>query len=76
MNAVLIVIPILSILMFDLGLTLKFNDFRLLFQRPQAVWVALIGQIILLPAIAFALSIAFQLPPALFVGMKIGRAHV
>lgn len=69
MNAVLIVIPILSILMFDLGLTLKFNDFRLLFQRPQAVWVALIRQIILLPAIAFALSIAFQLPPALFVGM-------
>ncbi|MBR6283352.1 MAG: bile acid:sodium symporter family protein [Muribaculaceae bacterium] len=69
MNPILIVIPILSLLMFDLGLTLRLEDFALLARRPRAVIVGLIGQIVVLPAIAFALAALLELPPLYFVGM-------
>ena len=55
MNAIFIVLPILTLLMFDLGLTLKPQDFKLIAQRPKPVIVGLIGQIILLPLIAWGL---------------------
>ena len=41
--------------MFDLGLTLKPKDFHLIAQRPKPVIVGLVGQIILLPLIAWGL---------------------
>lgn len=34
MNAVWIVLPILTLLMFELGLTLEIKDFKLFRQRP------------------------------------------
>lgn len=55
MNAIFIVLPILTLLMFDLGLTLKPQDFKLIAQRPKPVIVGLVGQIILLPIIAWGL---------------------
>ena len=55
MNTIFIVLPILTILMFDLGLTLKPKDFHLIAQRPKPVIVGLVGQIILLPLIAWGL---------------------
>ena len=56
MNAVWIVLPILTLLMFELGLTLEIKDFKLFRQRPYPVFAGLIGQIILLPILAFALG--------------------
>ena len=53
MNTIFIVLPILTILMFDLGLTLRPEDFRLIARRPKPVIIGLIGQIILLPLIAW-----------------------
>ena len=55
MNTIFIVLPILTILMFDLGLTLKPQDFKLIAQRPKPVIIGLIGQIILLPLIAWGI---------------------
>ena len=55
MNTIFIVLPILTILMFDLGLTLKPQDFKLIVQRPKPVIVGLVGQIVLLPLIAWAI---------------------
>ena len=55
MNTIFIVLPILTILMFDLGLTLKPQDFKLIAQRPKPVLVGLVGQIILLPLIAWGI---------------------
>ncbi|MBP5360373.1 MAG: bile acid:sodium symporter family protein [Bacteroidaceae bacterium] len=69
MNAVLIVLPILSLLMFDLGLTLRVRDFSLVFKQPRAVVIALVGQIVMLPLLAFLLAVVFKLPPEFFVGM-------
>lgn len=69
MNTLLIVLPILTVLMFDLGLTLKMEDFRLVLSRPKAVVIALFGQIVLLPILAAGLALAFRLPPVFFIGM-------
>ena len=63
MNTIFIVLPILTLLMFDLGLALKPADFKLIATRPKPVIVGLIGQIILLPLIAWAIGTLFHLPP-------------
>ena len=49
MNTIFIVLPILTLLMFDLGLTLRPHDFQLILQRPMPVLAGVIGQIVLLP---------------------------
>lgn len=59
----------LGIIMFGLGLTLTVGDFARVAKQPKAVVVALLCQLVLLPAICFGLVIAFQLPPVLAVGM-------
>ncbi len=74
MNAIFIVLPILTILMFDLGLTLKPQDFQLIAQRPKPVLVGLIGQIILLPLIAWAIihsPLTNNLSPLFLVGIML-----
>ena len=69
MNTVFIVLPILTLLMFDLGLTLKIEDFLLVFKRPKAVLVGLAGQILVLPAVAVALAEGFSLPALFYIGL-------
>ena len=46
MNTIWIVLPILTLLMFELGLTLEVKDFKLFRQRPWPVLAGLIGQIV------------------------------
>jgi len=53
MNTIFIVLPILTLLMFDLGLALKPADFQLIVKRPVPVLIGLFGQIVLLPLIAW-----------------------
>ena len=50
--AIWIVLPILTLLMFDLGLTLRLEDFGKVFSKPWPLGIALFGQLLLLPAIA------------------------
>ena len=69
MNTIWIVLPILTLLMFDLGLTLKFEDFGKVFKNPWPIAVALFGQLILLPLIALGLAWAFKLTPVFFIGL-------
>ena len=69
MNTIWIVLPILTLLMFDLGLALRFEDFGRLFRHPWPIVVALIGQLVFLPAIALGLARLFRLPPVFFIGL-------
>ena len=55
--------------MFDLGLTLKLEDFKEVFKKPWPIAVALFGQLLLLPAIAIGLAWLFKLPPVFFIGL-------
>ena len=69
MNAIWIVLPILTLLMFELGLTLQTEDFKLFRKRPRPIIAGLAGQIILLPILAFALGHVFHLEPLFFIGI-------
>ncbi|CAN5416125.1 bile acid:sodium symporter family protein [soil metagenome] len=61
----------LGIIMFGLGLSLTLGDFSRIAKHPRAVVIALICQVILLPAICFGLVLLFNLPPVLAVGMML-----
>ncbi|MGJ0558369.1 bile acid:sodium symporter family protein [Methylocystis sp.] len=61
----------LAIIMFGLGLALTVDDFRRVAKQPRAVVVALIAQVLLLPALCFGLVKVFDLEPVLAVGMML-----
>ena len=69
MNTIYIVVPILTVLMFDLGLSLKMEDFGRVVKKPKAMIIAITGQIILLPIIAIGLGMLFHFPPAFVIGL-------
>jgi len=68
MNTIWIVLPILTLLMFELGLNLSINDFKLFKTRPKPVLAGLIGQIIVLPLLAWMIGQAFGLEPIFLIG--------
>lgn len=61
----------LGIIMLGLGLSLTLGDFARIAKHPKAVVIALVCQLVLLPAVCFGLVLAFQLPPVLAVGMML-----
>ena len=69
MNSVLIVIPILVVLMFLLGTDLNGKAFANVAKSPLAVCLGMVGQIVLLPLIAFAIAWALELPTIYFMGL-------
>lgn len=71
MNSIFIVLPILCILMFELGLNLKLQDFALIFKKPKAVIIGLIGQLILLPLVAFVICKIFRAEGVFFIGIML-----
>ena len=71
MNTIFIVLPILVLLMFDLGLTLRPADFRLVMERPKAVLAGFVGQIVLLPLIGLAIGYGFQMEAVFFLGVML-----
>ena len=69
MNTIWIVMPILIVLMFLLGIDLEKKAFTNVARQPKAVLLGMIGQIVLLPLIAFAVAWALKLPPVYFMGL-------
>src|ERR671917_2350135 len=61
----------LALIMFGLGLSLTVGDFARVGRQPKAVVIALLLQLLVLPAICFGLVIAFDLPPLLAVGLML-----
>ncbi|GMA90731.1 hypothetical protein GCM10025869_12600 [Homoserinibacter gongjuensis] len=61
----------LGIIMFGLGLSLRPADFARVAKHPKAVVIALVCQLVLLPALCLGLVVLFQLPPVLAVGMML-----
>lgn len=60
---------LLGIVMFGMGMTLKADDFKLVFQRPKDVLIGAIAQFTIMPLLAYILAVAFRLPPELAVGV-------
>lgn len=61
----------LGIIMLGLGLSLTLADFKRVTHYPKAVTIALVCQMILLPALCFVLVMVTDLDPVLGVGMML-----
>ncbi|CAM5397953.1 Bile acid:sodium symporter family protein OS=Streptomyces alboniger OX=132473 GN=CP975_06000 PE=4 SV=1 [Streptomyces alboniger] len=62
---------VLAVIMFGLGLGLSVADFHRVAAYPRPVAVALVCQLVLLPGACLGLVLAFDLSPALAVGMML-----
>ena len=71
MNTIFIVLPILTLLMFDLGLTLKLSDFGMIVRRPYPVIAGLLGQIVMLPLLAWCVCMMFDISPLFVIGIML-----
>lgn len=60
---------LLMIVMFGMGLTLKFEDFKVVFSRPKDIIIGAISQFTIMPLLAFLLSMIFKLSTELAVGV-------
>lgn len=61
----------LAFIMFSVGLALRREDFRRVFQAPRALLIGLCGQLLIMPLVALAIVLVFKLPPALGMGLMI-----
>lgn len=62
---------LLMVVMFGMGLTLKLDDFRAVVTRPLDVLLGCAAQFIIMPALAFLLGKAFNLPGDLLAGVAL-----
>lgn len=70
----------LGLMTFAMGLGLNIHDFKILYSKPKATIVGVLGQLLLLPILAFGLAILFQLPAPSAIGLVLlaacpGGAH-
>lgn len=61
--------PILGLIMFGMGLTLKPEDFRVVLQRPKDVLMGCLAQFTVMPLLAWLLAKLFSLPDELALGV-------
>jgi len=61
----------LALMMFTMGLALAIKDFAAVVQAPKAAIVGIFCQMMLLPAVGYALSVIFALSPAMTMGFMI-----
>ena len=60
---------LLGIVMFGMGMTIEFKDFRHLLRHPWDVGIGVLAQFTIMPLVAYLLTQAFSLPPDLAVGV-------
>ncbi|MFW6642069.1 bile acid:sodium symporter family protein [Nocardiopsis algeriensis] len=61
--------PLLGVIMFGMGLTLRPSDFAVVARHPRAVLLGVLAQYTIMPLLGWAVAHLFALPPALVVGM-------
>lgn len=69
MNSIFIVLPILTVLMFSLGLTLEGKDFLMVLKRFKAVVAGMLGQLLILPVLAWFVANWLNLDPVFTIGL-------
>ncbi len=62
---------LLMVVMFGMGLTLKLEDFKVVFTQPKDVLVGCLAQFAIMPLLAFLLIQLFRLPAELAVGVML-----
>ncbi len=64
-----VISPLLGLIMFGMGLTLKVEDFRVVLTHPKDVLMGCLAQFTIMPLLAWALTKVFQLPAELAIGV-------
>lgn len=64
-----VVNPLLGVIMFGMGMSLRLEDFKIVFSRPKDVIIGCLAQFTIMPLLACGLSQAFQLDEALALGV-------
>ena len=64
-----IINPLLGVIMFGMGMTLRTEDFRIVFSRPKDVVIGCLAQFTVMPLLAWALARVFSLDEALALGV-------
>jgi len=63
------IVPLLTVIMFSMGLTLSIDDFKRALSMPRLIITGLVLQYSIMPFAALAIATVFQLDPALTIGM-------
>ncbi|MBQ4038137.1 MAG: bile acid:sodium symporter family protein [Bacteroidaceae bacterium] len=61
--------PLLGVIMFGMGLTLKTDDFRTVLSRPKDILIGCVAQFLIMPGIAWLLAKALALPQEAALGI-------
>lgn len=65
------IIPLLALIMFTMGLSLRLQDFKRVWNNPQPIALAIIVQFTVMPLAALGLAKAFSLDDDLTIGMLV-----
>ena len=63
------IVPMLGIVMFGMGLTLKLEDFAEVARHPWRVCLGVVAHFVIMPGVAWLLCQLLQLPPEIAVGV-------
>lgn len=63
------IIPLLGLVMFGMGLTLKTDDFSEVLRHPGRVALGVIAHFVIMPGVAWVLCQIFNLPPEIAIGV-------
>ena len=64
-----LIVPLLAVIMFAMGMTLKVDDFKRVFLRPLEILAGVCAQYIVMPLLGLILSLAFGISPLIAVGI-------
>ena len=63
------IVPLLGVVMFGMGLTLKLDDFAEVARHPWRVALGVVAHFVIMPGVAWLLCQVFHLPPEIAVGV-------
>jgi BASS family bile acid:Na+ symporter len=63
------IVPLLGVVMFGMGLTLKVEDFAAVFRQPWRVALGVVAHFVIMPGVAWLLCQLFHLPAEIAVGV-------
>ena len=64
-----LIVPLLAVIMFAMGITLRVDDFKRVFLRPLEILAGVCAQYIVMPLLGFLLALAFGINPLIAVGI-------
>ena len=68
-NLGFLIVPMLAVIMFAMGITLRTDDFRRVFSRPLEILVGISAQYVVMPFLGFILALAFGVSPLIAAGI-------